>query len=51
MLRRTHRFLRTKLGRDDRVMVVSYDRSLHVRQPFTSDMGLVIDALTELEER
>ncbi len=50
VLRRTHRFLRTKLDRDDRVMVVSYDRSLHVRQPFTSDISLVIDALTELEE-
>ena len=50
VLHRTHRFLRTKLGPEDRVMVVSFDRSFHVRQPFTSDMDLVIDALTELED-
>ena len=31
-------------------MLVSYDRSLHVRRTFTSDPGLINDALVELEK-
>ena len=50
VLNRMNRFLREKLDREDRVMVVSYDRSLHIRQTFTSDMTRVADALEELEE-
>ncbi|MEM6792512.1 MAG: VWA domain-containing protein [Acidobacteriota bacterium] len=37
------------IGSNDKVMVVSYDRSLHLRQPFTSNMGDVNRALEELE--
>ncbi|MEM8997410.1 MAG: VWA domain-containing protein, partial [Acidobacteriota bacterium] len=48
-LARLRNFLSGSMNRDDRVMVVSYDRSLHLRQPFTSDMGAVADALIELE--
>lgn len=43
-------FLRTRLRRDDQVMLVSYDRSLHVRHPFTSDAEIIASALYELEE-
>jgi len=43
-------FLRTKLKRGDRVMLVSYDRSLHIRHPFTNDPELIASALYELEE-
>ncbi len=43
-------FLGQKLNRNDQVMLVSYDRSLHVRRTFTSDPGLVNDALVELEK-
>ena len=43
-------FLGQKLNRDDQVMLVSYDRELHVRRTFTSDPGLINDALVELEK-
>jgi VWFA-related protein len=43
-------FLRTRLDRGDKVMLVTYDRSLHVRHPFTSDPELIASALFEIEE-
>ncbi|NJL28920.1 MAG: VWA domain-containing protein [Thermoanaerobaculia bacterium] len=43
-------FLRSRLGRGDRVMLVTYDRSLHLRHPFTSDPELIASALYELED-
>ena len=48
VLNRMHRFLRTELGPQDRVMLVSYDQSIKVRQPFTTDMDLVEEALEEI---
>jgi VWFA-related protein len=44
------RFLADRLVPDDQVMVVTFDRTLHVRQPFTRDMRTVHDALDELEK-
>jgi VWFA-related protein len=49
-LNRVNRFLRQRLDRRDRVMVVSYDRSLHIRQPFTTNKSAVVTALLEVEE-
>jgi VWFA-related protein len=49
VLREIGYFLNTQVGHDDRVMLVSYDRSLKVRRPFTSDPQLVSAALEELE--
>ncbi len=43
-------FLRDHVDRQDRVMLVSYDRSLHVRRGFTSDVQSVVDGLFELDE-
>ncbi|MCZ7650682.1 MAG: VWA domain-containing protein [Thermoanaerobaculia bacterium] len=43
-------FLTTKLRPGDRVMLVSYDRSLHVRRQFSSDPLVVAAALFELEK-
>jgi VWFA-related protein len=43
-------FLRTELGPSDRVMLVTYERSLHVRQPFTADSERVVEALFEVDE-
>lgn len=43
-------FLRTRLHPGDEVMLVSYDRSLHIRHPFTSDPELIASSLFELEE-
>ncbi len=42
-------FLRETVTVDDQVMVASYDRSLHVRQPFTSSAETVNRALLDLE--
>ncbi|MBV8199373.1 MAG: VWA domain-containing protein, partial [Acidobacteria bacterium] len=43
-------FLDQKLRRGDQVMLVTYDRELHVRQPFTADTGLVNAQLLALEK-
>ena len=50
VLRRLQRFLYDSVNEGDQVMVVSHDRSLHIRQPFTDDVDLALDALRELEE-
>ncbi len=42
-------FLRTTVKPGDDVMIASYDRSLHIRHPFTSDPELVNNAMRELE--
>jgi len=49
VFRRLREFLQGKLSRGDRVMLVSYDRSLHVRREFTSDPQLIASALFDLE--
>ncbi len=50
VLRELRVFLNTKLQRDDLMMLVSYDRSVHVRQPLTSDPGLINSQLVALEK-
>ncbi len=50
VFRRLREFLNDKLDAEDRVMLVSYDRSLHVRHPFTTDSRLIATALFELEK-
>ncbi|HXU46365.1 MAG TPA: VWA domain-containing protein [Thermoanaerobaculia bacterium] len=50
VLRDLRVFLNTKLKRDDLIMLVSYDRSVHIRQPFTSDPSLVNRQLTDMEK-
>ncbi len=50
VFRRLREFLHDKLDSEDRVMLVTYDRSLHVRHGFTSDSTLIANALFELEE-
>ncbi|MDH3403214.1 MAG: VWA domain-containing protein [Acidobacteriota bacterium] len=50
VFRRLREFLTEQLGAEDRVMLVSYDRSLHYRHPFTSSPDLVARALFELED-
>ena len=49
-LRALREFLTTKLRPGDRVMLVSYDRSLHVRRQFSNDPLTVASALFELEK-
>ena len=43
-------FLGQKLGRDDQVMLATFDRELHIRRTFTSDPSVIAAALTELEK-
>jgi len=43
-------FLDQKLRRGDQVMLVTYDRELHVRQPFTADTSLVNAQLLAIEK-
>lgn len=50
VLRQARGFLRRVMRGGDRAMVVSFDRALHVRQPFTVDSTLVEAALLDLEE-
>jgi len=42
-------FLRAHLDHDDRMMLVSYDRELHVRHTWTSDPEIIASGLLELE--
>jgi VWFA-related protein len=49
VFRRLREFLNNELTPEDRVMLVTYDRSLHRRHPFTSDSQLISQALFELE--
>lgn len=49
VMRELRAFLNEHLGREDQMMLVSYDRSLHVRRTFTSDAHLIATALLELE--
>jgi VWFA-related protein len=43
-------FLSQKLRRGDRVMLVTYDRELHVRHQFTSDPAAIASALFPIEK-
>ncbi|HTQ79928.1 MAG TPA: VWA domain-containing protein, partial [Thermoanaerobaculia bacterium] len=49
VMRDLRNFLRDHIARSDQVMLVTYDRELHVRRPFTSDPEMIAGALTELE--
>jgi VWFA-related protein len=50
VFRRLREFLLSRLDESDRTMLVSYDRSLHIRQQFTSDPQLIAAALFDLEK-
>jgi VWFA-related protein len=50
VMRSLREFLHRNVSPDDQVMLVTYDRSLHVRRPFTSDAGAIASALYELEK-
>ncbi|MEO1369442.1 MAG: VWA domain-containing protein, partial [Acidobacteriota bacterium] len=50
VLRQARSFLRSQVRPGDEVMLVTYDRSLKVRHPFTKDPEIISSALYELEE-
>ena len=47
VVRQVREFLRSQVSPQDRVMLVTYDRELHRRHPFTSDMLAISEALDE----
>jgi VWFA-related protein len=50
VMREIRAFLGSKVGKDDQVMLATFDRELHVRRTFTSDSSLIASALLELEK-
>ena len=50
VFKRLRSFLASTVKEGDEVMVASYDRSLHIRHPFTRDPNLVNRVLLDLEE-
>ncbi|HEV8580873.1 MAG TPA: VWA domain-containing protein [Thermoanaerobaculia bacterium] len=49
VMRELRAFIGQKLGKDDQLMLVTYDRELHIRRTFTSDASLIAAAMNELE--
>jgi len=50
VMRELRAFIGHRLGRDDQLMLVTYDRELHIRRTFTSDPSLIAAAMLELEK-
>ncbi|MDY7094499.1 MAG: VWA domain-containing protein [Acidobacteriota bacterium] len=51
VMRELRQFLTTKLRPEDRVMLVSYTRSLKIEHPFTSDPRVISGLMTTLEKK
>jgi VWFA-related protein len=50
VMRELRAFIGQQLGRDDQLMLVTYDRELHIRHTFTSDPGVIAAGMVELEK-
>jgi len=50
VMREVRAFLNEKLNREDEIMLVSFDRELHVRHGFTSDPSLIATGMLEMEK-
>jgi VWFA-related protein len=50
VMRELRAFIGTKLGKTDQLMLVTYDREMHIRRTFTSDPSLIAAAMLELEK-
>jgi VWFA-related protein len=50
VMRELRAFIGTKLGKNDQLMLVTYDRELHIRRTFTSDPSLIAAAMLDLEK-
>jgi len=50
VMRELRAFIGQKLGKDDQLMLVTYDRELHIRHPFTSDPSLIASTMLDLEK-
>jgi VWFA-related protein len=50
VMREIRAFIGQKLSKGDELMLVTYDRELHVRRTFTSDPTLIANAMVDLEK-
>jgi VWFA-related protein len=50
VMRELRAFIGQKLAKDDQLMLVTYDRELHIRRTFTSDPGAIASAMLDLEK-
>jgi len=50
VMRELRAFIGQKLNKDDQLMLVTYDRELHVRRTFTSDPSSIASAMLDLEK-
>jgi VWFA-related protein len=50
VMRELRAFIGEKLGKDDQLMLATYDRELHIRHTFTSDPSLIAAGMLDLEK-
>lgn len=50
VMRELRAFIGQKLGKDDQLMLVTYDRELHIRHTFTSDPSLIAAGMLDIEK-
>src|SRR6185295_8344705 len=50
VMRELRAFIGQKLAKDDQMMLVTYDREMHVRRSFTSDPSLIAAAMLDIEK-
>ena len=50
VMRELRAFIGQKLSKDDQIMLVTYERELHIRRTFTSDPSLIAAAMLDLEK-
>jgi VWFA-related protein len=50
VMREIRAFIGQKLSRGDQLMLVTYDREMHIRRTFTSDPSLIAAAMLDLEK-
>jgi VWFA-related protein len=50
VMREVRAFIGQNLGRDDQLMLVTYDRELHIRHTFTSDPSIIAAGMLDLEK-
>jgi len=50
VMRELRAFIGQKLAKDDQIMLVTYDRELHIRQTFTADPSRIASTMLDLEK-
>jgi VWFA-related protein len=50
LIDQVRRFIYERVGRQDSVMLITFDRSIHIRHPFTTDHGAILEELDNLRK-